>query len=52
MNECEYIFYGDKTEEGGNDYPLAKLMGKTDGCRYYKVEGYKETKQILESLNG
>jgi len=46
-----YIFLGDRIEEGGNDYPLAKLMGKTDGCRYYKVEGYKETKQILESLS-
>ena len=50
-NANEYIFLGDRIEEGGNDYPLAKLMGKTDGCRYYKVEGYKETKQILESLN-
>ena len=47
----EIIFIGDRIEEGGNDYPLAKLMGKTDGCRYYKVEDYKETKQILESLN-
>ena len=50
-NANEYIFLGDRIEEGGNDYPLAKLMGKTDGCRYYKVEDYKETKQILESLN-
>ena len=47
----KYIFLGDRIEEGGNDYPLAKLMGKTEGCRYYKVEDYKETKQILESLN-
>ena len=47
----KYIFLGDRIEEGGNDYPLAKLMGKTDGCRYYKVEDYKETKQILESLS-
>ena len=51
QNADKYIFLGDRIEEGGNDYPLAKLMGKTDGCRYYKVEGYKETKQILESLN-
>ena len=50
-NADRYIFMGDRIEEGGNDYPLAKLMGKTDGCRYYKVEGYKETKQILEQLN-
>ena len=50
-NADKYIFLGDRIPEGGNDYPLAKLMGKTDGCRYYKVEDYKETKQILESLN-
>ena len=50
-NADKYIFLGDRIEEGGNDYPLAKLMGKTDGCRYYKVEGHEETKQILESLN-
>jgi phosphomannomutase len=50
-NADKYIFLGDRIEEGGNDYPLAKLMGKTDGCRYYKVEGYEETKQILESLS-
>ena len=47
----KYIFLGDRIEEGGNDYPLAKLMGETEGCGYYKVEDYKETKQILESLN-
>ena len=47
----KYIFLGDRIEEGGNDYPLAKLMGETEGCGYYKVEDYKETKQILESLD-
>ena len=46
----QYIFIGDRTMEGGNDYPLAKLMGETEGCGYYKVEDYKETRQILESL--
>ena len=51
QNADKYIFLGDRIEEGGNDYPLAKLMGKTDGCRYYKVEDYKETQKILESLN-
>ena len=50
-NADKYIFLGDRIQEGGNDYPLAKLMGKTEGCRYYKVEDYNETKQILESLN-
>ena len=50
-DSSEFIFLGDRIEEGGNDYPLAKLMGKTNGCRYYKVEDYNETKEILENLN-
>tara|TARA_Y100000593_G_scaffold71479_1_gene131263 strand:+ start:361 stop:1110 length:750 start_codon:yes stop_codon:yes gene_type:complete len=47
----EYIFIGDRTEKGGNDYPLAKLMKETDNCKYYQTEGWKETQKILESLN-
>ena len=47
----EYIFIGDRTMKGGNDYPLAKLMEKTENCSYYQTEGWKETKQILEKLS-
>ena len=47
----EYIFIGDRTAKGGNDYPLAKLMKKTDKCSFYQTEGWKETQKILESLN-
>ena len=39
----EYIFIGDRTETGGNDYPLAKLMEAT--------ENWKHTIQILEKLS-
>ena len=46
-----YIFIGDRCMEGGNDYPLAKLMEETDNCSYYQVDGWKETKKILEELN-
>ena len=46
----EYIFIGDRTEEGGNDYPLAKLMEETDNCNYYQTEGPEQTQKILESL--
>ena len=45
------LFFGDKTEKGGNDYPLAKLMNEVDNCSYYQTEGWKETQEILESLN-
>tara|TARA_Y100000590_G_scaffold294256_1_gene331564 strand:- start:280 stop:1008 length:729 start_codon:yes stop_codon:yes gene_type:complete len=47
----EYIFIGDRTEEGGNDYPLAKLMEETDNCSYHQTKGWKQTKQILEKLS-
>tara|TARA_B100000287_G_scaffold81285_1_gene73837 strand:- start:154 stop:882 length:729 start_codon:yes stop_codon:yes gene_type:complete len=49
-DEC--IFIGDRTMKGGNDYPLAKLMEETDNCSYYQTKGWKETQEILESLNG
>ena len=47
----EYIFIGDRTERGGNDYPLAVLMDNTENCDFYQTDGWKETQQILESLN-
>jgi phosphomannomutase len=46
----EYIFIGDRTEKGGNDYPLAKLMQKTDNCRYFQTEGPEQTMEILQLL--
>lgn len=52
----KYIFIGDRTVEGGNDYPLAEVMLKTDNCSVYQAgepsaeDGYKATKQILLKL--
>jgi len=46
----EYIFIGDRTMKGGNDYPLAKLMENTDKCSYHQTESWEHTKQILENL--
>ena len=51
VQPSEYIFIGDRTEIGGNDYPLAKLMKETDDCDYYQTEGWEKTKQILEKLS-
>jgi phosphomannomutase len=50
-NTFEYIFIGDRTMKGGNDYPLAKLMEETDNCKYFQTEGWEQTMEILESLN-
>jgi phosphomannomutase len=53
----EYIFIGDRTMKGGNDYPLAKVMKEMDDCEVYQAgepsaeDGYKRTKEILEELN-
>ena len=47
----EYIFIGDGTEKGGNDYPLALLMDNTENCDFYQTDGWEHTKEILESLN-
>ncbi len=47
----EYLFMGDKTREGGNDYPLAKLMYKTDNCSALQTLGPENTKQYLENLS-
>ena len=44
----EYIFIGDRTVEGGNDYPLAKLMEKTPNCKFHQVEDYKKTWWYLQ----
>ena len=45
----EYIFIGDKTEEGGNDHALAKVMDEMDDCNYHQVKGWEQTKEVLES---
>jgi phosphomannomutase len=51
---CKYIFVGDRTQEGGNDYPLAKVMLDMQDCEVYQAgepsaeDGYKITQRILE----
>ena len=47
----EIIFIGDGIENGGNDYPLAKLMDDIEDCDWYHTKGWKHTKQILEKLS-
>jgi len=47
----KYIFIGDRTIKGGNDYPLAKLMVGKCFRDFYQTEGPEQTQKILESLN-
>ena len=52
-----YVFIGDRTMKGGNDYPLAKVMEELDNCEVFQAgepsaeDGYKRTQEILEELN-
>ena len=53
----KYIFIGDRTMEGGNDYPLAKIMNEEENCSVFQAgapsaeDGYKDTQRILEKLD-
>ncbi len=55
-NKENYIFIGDRTMEGGNDYPLARVMKEMDNCEVYQAgepsaeDGYKSTQKLLEEL--
>tara|TARA_B100000965_G_scaffold402090_1_gene427301 strand:+ start:392 stop:1135 length:744 start_codon:yes stop_codon:yes gene_type:complete len=48
----QYHFIGDKTEEGGNDYSLAKVMEERNDSQVHQTNGWKHTQKILESLIG
>ena len=49
----EYIFIGDRMEEGGNDYPLAQLLNHRDRPYgyTYETEGFEHTQRILENTH-
>ena len=41
--EDKIYFFGDRTEPGGNDYPIAKLLGKTS----FQVKNWRDTWERL-----
>ena len=46
-NADEYIFIGDRTEEGGNDYPLSEVLkNRTDG-KVHEVKDWQDTMEHL-----
>ena len=49
VDDCEYIFYGDRIEEGGNDYPLAQLLESRSDGRVHKVEDWQDTLEQLQN---
>jgi len=48
--EDEIHFFGDRMDENGNDYPLAKEVEKMGGYTYC-VKDYNDTKEKLMSVN-
>lgn len=56
-SDNRYIFIGDRTLQGGNDYPLAKIMNEQENCTVFQAgapsayDGYKDTQIILEKLD-
>ena len=56
-SDARYIFIGDRTMKGGNDYPLAKIMIEKENCVVFQAgapsaeDGYKDTQIILEKLD-
>lgn len=48
-NNGPIYFFGDKTEEGGNDYPFAKSMVR-EVDKLFSVSGPEETFSLLKSI--
>jgi len=43
------LFVGDKCEEGGNDYAIAKAIAARPGGKFYNTEGWEQTWKILKN---
>jgi len=48
----QFTFFGDKLEEGGNDYPVLLENNKRglEGNEFFQVESWKDTKNLLYSI--
>ena len=48
----EIYFFGDKTEIGGNDYPIVERLNKEERkYKIYTVPNPEKTLEILQKLN-
>lgn len=45
----EMVFFGDKCQQGGNDYPIANDIIQRGCGTYYNVKSYNHTLEILEN---
>lgn len=44
------IFYGDKIQPGGNDFPLAEKLKNIPNCKSVSVRNWNETYKCLQSM--
>ena len=46
--DVEMIFVGDRNLPGGNDWPLAQRLSSLEGCHWFQIHGYEETRALIE----
>ena len=46
--DIEMIFVGDRNVPGGNDWPLAQRLSSLEGCHWFQIESYEETRALIE----
>ena len=46
--DVEMVFVGDRNVPGGNDWPLAQRLEDMQGCHWYQVHSYEETRALIE----
>ena len=46
--EGEIHFFGDKTMEGGNDFPIANILKEPD--KVFQVDDWKHTFELLKKI--
>ena len=44
-----FVFVGDSTQEGGNDYAIVKAIEENQGSMWFKVDGWQETRDLINS---
>lgn len=48
--EKPIVFFGDKMQLGGNDYPLVKALEQYSNCNSIQVKDWKDTQRMLWAL--
>ncbi len=44
-----YVFVGDRTDPGGNDYAITQAIEQCEGSRWFKVNSWKDTRDLINS---